>query len=248
MEFGFGSGLLTGINTSSTGLQVPRRFGALQDVSIEFTGETKELFGQYQYPIDTARGKTKITGKAKLAEINTGAYNDLFFGQTEATGQLKYAFNETTTLGTGAASYTIANSGSTPLTDEGVFYTTPLGNQLTPVSSAPASGQYTFNASTGVYGFAAADAGALMSVNYLYTVATGHNIAISGAVLMGNTPRFKATFFQQYENNQVVLVLNACVSSRLTFPTRIDDYVIEDMDFSAFADSNGNVGSWNAAT
>lgn len=248
MEFGFGSGLLTGIRTDVVS-STPRRFGVLQDVNIEFTGETKELFGQYQFPVDTARGKTKITGKAKLAEINTRAYNDLFFGQTAATGQLKYAFNETTTLGTGAASYTVANSGSTPLTDEGVFYVTPLGAQLEGVgTAAPNSGQYGWNASTGVYNFAAADAGAVISVNYLYHVTTGMNLAIGGTQFMGNTPRFKATFFQQFENNQVVLVLNACVSSRLTFPTRIDDYVIEEFDFSAFADSNGIVGSWNAAT
>jgi len=42
-------------------------------------------------------------------------------------------------------------------------------------------------------------------------------------------------------------VLNSCVSTRLTFPTSIDDYVIQDLDFSAFANSAGNVGSWNSA-
>jgi hypothetical protein len=64
---------------------------------------------------------------------------------------------------------------------------------------------------------------------------------------MGTTPQFAATLFQQFEGNQVVLVLNKCVSSRLTFPTRIDDYVLQDIDFSAFADASGNVGTWNTS-
>lgn len=244
MEFGFGSGILTGLRLDVSGVQTPIRFGALQDVSVEFAGDTKQLWATNQYPIDVARGKTKISGKAKVAEIKARMYNDLFFGQTLSTGSLKYAYNESTTLSntTVAPAYTIANSGSTPLADQGVFYITN-GNQLTAVSSAPVSGQYTFVASTGVYGFSTFDNNTGVYVNYTYHIATG--LTISGSnPLMGNTPRFQATFFQQFENNQVVLVLNNCVSSRLTFPTRIDDYVIADLDFDAFADSGNNVFSW----
>lgn len=245
MEFGFGSGILTGIrNDALAGTATPRRFGALQEVSIEFTGDIKELFALQQFPIDTARGKTKIAGKAKLAEIKSSEYNDIFFGQTLATGSLKYAYNESVAAGTSAFSYTISNSGSTPLTDEGVFYVSG-GNQLDTVTGAPGSGQYNWNPTTGVYGFATADAGSGFYVNYLYSVSTGRNIAI-GNPLMGTTPQFKVTLFQQYESNSIVLVLNKCVSNRLTFPTRIDDYMIQELDFSAFADSSGNVGSWNS--
>jgi len=247
MEFGFGSGVLTGVRTDAGGGLTPIRFGALQNVDIEFSGDTKELFATNQYPIDTARGKTKITGKAKVAEIKARMFNDLFFGQTlVTTTSLKYAWNESTALsgGTAAASYTVANSGSTPLVDQGVFLGSN-GNQLIAVSTAPSLGQYTFNQSTGVYNFGALPAPSGVLVNYYYTAAGGNSIAL-GNPLMGNTPRFKATFFQQFEDNQVVLILNACVSNRLTFPTRIDDYVIEDLDFSAFADASGAVGSWNS--
>ena len=244
-EYGFGSGVLTGQRTDTNSL-VPIRFGALQDVAIEFNGDIKELFATSQFPIDTARGKTKITGKAKVAELRGRMYNDLFFGQTLATGQLKYAYQESTTLGTGAAAYTVAFAASTPLVDQGVFYISN-GIQLIPVSSAPGSGGYTWVASTGIYTFSTFDAGVAIYVNYTYKVATGVSVALTNP-LMGNTPTFKATLFQQFENQQIVLVLNACISSRLTLPTRIDDYLIADMDFSAFADAGGNVGSWNSAT
>lgn len=245
MEFGFGSGILTGQRTDIVSY-TPQRFGALQDVSVEFQGDIKQLYSTFQYPIDNARGKTKIMGKAKLAQISAYTYNNLFFGQTVSTGQLKYSYNESTTTGTGAASYTVANSGSTPLNDQGVFYVSN-GNQFQGVSSAPGSGQYTWNPSTGVYGFSTFDASTGVYVNYTYTVTTGYNIAITNQA-MGQTPRFKCTLFQQYEGYSVVLVLNQCVSTRLTFPTRIDDYVIVDMDFEAYADAGGNVGSWNSGT
>lgn len=246
MEFGFGSGILTGIrNDSGAGAApTPRRFGALQDVNIEFTGEIKDLFATQQFPIDSARGKTKITGKAKVAEIKASEYNDLFFGQTLATGALKYAYNESVAAGTSAVTYTVANAGSTPLTDEGAFYVAN-GNQLNAVTGAPGAGQYTWNPSTGVYLFATADASNGFLVNYIYNSSTGYNIAI-GNPFMGTTPTFKATLFQQFEGNQIILALNKCVSTRLTFPTRIDDYMIQELDFSAFADTSGNVGTWNS--
>jgi len=243
MEFGFGSGILTGIRTDiTTSTQTPVRFGALQDVSIEFSGDTKQLWATQQYPIDSARGKTKITGKAKVAEIKARMYNDLFFGQTLSTGSLKYAYNESTTLATGTPSYTVANSASTPLVDQGVFYVAN-GNQLVAVSATPSSGQYTFNVGTGVYTFGSADGGSGVFMNYTYHSASGYTISGQNP-FMGNTPRFQATLFQPFEGNQVVLVLNQCVASRLTFPTRIDDYVIADLDFDAFADNAGNVFSW----
>lgn len=245
MEFGFGSGLLTGLrNDASAGVATPVRFGALQDVSIEFNGDIKELFSTQQFPIDVARGKTKIMGKAKVAQIRGDLYNSIFFGQTLASGGVKYAYNES--VASGVALYTVANAaGGTPITDEGVFFVS-TGDQLTFVTTAPTTGQYNVNVNTGVYTFNATQTGGLY-VNYLYITTAGFNIAI-GNPFMGTTPQFKMTLFQPFEGNQIVLILNKCVSSRLTFPTRIDDYVIQDIDFSAFADAGNNVGSWNMST
>jgi hypothetical protein len=247
--FEFGSGVLTGTRTDLAGIQTPRRFGVLQDVSIDFAGDIKTLFGTNQYPVDSARGKTKIEGKAKFAALQASGYNDLFFGQTLAAGQSKYAYNERTTLGTGAASYTVANATSSPLVDQGVFYGgtgANAGVQLTAGTSASGSAVYTFNGSTGIYGFNSADGGAAVLLNYKYQVSTGFNIAINQQ-FMGTTPRFGLTLFQIFEGNQMVLDLFAATSSKLTYPTRIDDYVINEMDFSAFANAADEVGVWNLA-
>ena len=248
----FGSGILTGTRNDVTGLQTPRRFGVLQDVSIDFAGDIKHLFGTNQYPVDVARGKTKVDGKAKFAALQAAGYNELFFGQTLATGQDKYAYNERTTLGssTAAISYTVANATSTPLVDKGVFYGgtgSNAGVQLSATTtSPPPSASYNFTAATGIYTFAAADSSAVMLANYKYHVTTGYNITIDQQ-FMGTTPTFAMTLFQVFESNHMVLDLYKVVSSKLTFPTRIDDYVINELDFSAFANAANSVGIWNLA-
>lgn len=249
MQFGFGSGILTGLrnDNSDTATNTPVRFGALQEVSIEFAGDIKELFATQQYPIDSARGKTKIAGKAKVAQIYARMYNDLFFGQSMTTGQLKYAYNESTTLATGAATYTVAFAASTPLVDQGVFNPS-TGLQFQRVSSAPALNQYSFVASTGIYTFGTHSASLPMLFNYTYSVASGYTISI-GNPPMGTTPRFAITLFMQYPNSnkQMVMFLYSCVSPRLTLPSQIDDYWIMDLDFNAFANEGGNVGTWGTA-
>lgn len=249
----FGSGILTGLRNDITSpVQTPRRFGVLQDVSIDFAGDIKMLFGTNQFPVDSARGKTKIDGKAKFAGIQAAGYNDLFFGQTLATGQTKYTYNErVTNIGSSTAgiTYTVANVGS-PMTDQGVFYGgtgANAGVQLNVgTSSPPASATYSFNTATGVYTLSPSDSNSSMLFNYTYQVSTGYNLAINQQ-FMGTTPRFGLTLFQIFEGNQMVLVLYNAVSAKLTYPTRIDDYVITEMDFSAFANAADEVGVWNFA-
>lgn len=248
MQFGFGSGILTGIRTDVSGA-TPIRFGALQDVAVDFAGDIKELYSLGQFPLDTARGKTKVTGKAKVAQVRGQMYADLFFGQAATTGGLNQAYNES--IASAGSGYTVANAASTPLTDLGVFYggngLSTDGNQFVLVGSSPTAGQYTFVASTGVYGFSTFDAGLNLFVNYNYTVTSGYHIDIRGDVLMGETPRFQADLFMKFEGKQIVLVLFACVSTRLSFPTRIDDYTIQDLDFSAFSDASGRLAKWSTA-
>ena len=247
-QFGFGSGFMTGTRTDLAPLvATPRRFGTLQDITIEFAGDIKELYGSYQYPVDSARGKTKITGKAKIATLQASVFNDLFFGQTLSAGQTKIVLppGEAFTPASGAVGYTVALSASTPLADQGVFYTAS-GVQLTANSTATGIGVYAFVASTGVYTFSSADIGTGVLVNYDYTVATGSSIAI-GNPFMGTTPRFSTTLVDVFEGYQLELVLNQCVSSRLTFPSRLDDYWYEELDFSAFANAGNVVGTLSMA-
>ncbi|HEX3884746.1 MAG TPA: hypothetical protein VHW66_18985 [Stellaceae bacterium] len=249
MQLAFGAGALWGNRTDTTGSGIgPDQFGILQDVEIDWDWQTKELWGQYQFPLDIARGQGKITGKAKFARIFGAIYGDLFFGQTPASGQIQVSENEAGSV-PASSTYTItpANAASY-LDDLGVYYASgaTAGTRFSRVSTGPTAGQYSVNMSTGVYTFAAADASAAVQISYLYTGTGGKKLVLTNQ-FMGFTPTFKATFYTtkttQGTPAGLSLVLNACTATKLSLPTKIDDYEIQEFDFSAFADATGTIGT-----
>jgi hypothetical protein len=240
LQFGFGSGILWATRNDS-GVNTPVRLGALQDVTIDFAGEVKELFGQFQFPIDTARGKHKITGKAKIASFSAYALNSLYFGQTYTVPSVTLAvINEAVTSTSGATpTATVAHAGAT-VVDLGIRYAS-TGNFLTHVSASPTTGQYSFLA--GVYTLATGDATTNFLIDYIYTVTTvGAGADISGTnPLMGAAPRFQAVFNDQYENNQITLILYSCVATKFSLPTKLDDYMYSDFEFAAYQAASSQV-------
>jgi hypothetical protein len=243
----FGSGVL--IATPSGANATPVQFGALQDVSLDFSFSSKQLFGQYQFPIAFARGEGKITGKAKFANIDGPLYNTCFFGQTLAAGQKLWAYNE---AGAVAASspytYTVANAAAYD-GDLGVVYASS-GLALTRVGSSPSLGQYTLAA--GVYTFNSGDSGKAILVSYSYTqTASGSGSrAVLTNKLMGAAPTFQIDFYQTSPSSagaQWSLRLYNCVSTKLTVATKIQDFGIPELDFEAFANAANNIGEINTA-
>lgn len=245
MNHSFGSGFLFGTR-SDLANQTPQLFGVLQDVSVEFSATTKELFGQYQYPVLVQRGQAKIQCKAKMGALSANLFNSLFFGGTTSAGQTAISISEAGAVPAGAGyTVTVANS-TTFLQDEGVYYAA-TGIPFAKVTSAPAQGQYSVAA--GVYTFAAADANAAVLTSYTYTVAaTGQKLTLSNP-LVGTNPVFSAQLFTQATTplgkKNAVLNLHACVSSKLQIATKIEDFTIPELDFSAFADAAGLVFDWS---
>lgn len=237
MQFGFGIGNLYAIRTDVTpNPTVP--FGAIQEVSFDWSFEAKELYGQNQFPLAVARAKAKITGKAKLARINTGIYNDLFFGGTKATGQTIVNDQFSASIPTTPFTVTITppNSGIFA-TDLGVQDGT-TGANLTKVASGPTAGQY--SVAGAVYTFAAADTGKAIFINYSYTVATGLTLSYSNQ-LMGSSPIFQIHWRDVYQGKNCYVKLVNCISTKFTLPMKLDDFMVPEMDFSAFADASNNV-------
>lgn len=237
MQYSFGTGQMFAL---PVGGGVPLKVGALQDVSVDFAGDLKELYGQNQFALDVARGKTKITGKAGMGVMDADLFNQLFFGSTVTTGEKKQAFNEAGTV-PGATTYTITvANGADFYLDLGVVYAA-TGIPLKQVPSAPAVGEYTVS-NVGVYTFAAADANANVLITYLWTDATsGKTMQITNN-LMGNTPKFQTVLSEIYEGKYVTLVLYSCVSSKLNFPLKQDNYTIPEIDFSAQDNGSGTIG------
>ncbi len=239
MEYQFGSGVLYGVGNVNT-TNTPVRFGGLQDVSIDFAFTTKELYGQYQFPIALGRGTGKITGKAKFAQFNAQTFNDLFFGfSNPATGETKTAVAE---AGTVTANIVTVSHNTTMVTDLGVVKASD-GSVYVKVANTPVGQQYSCNTSTGVYTFNSTQNAVAVAVSYTYTDASnGKTISITNQQL-GNAPQFVAVFTNTFQSKQMTVVLNACMSNKLTMATKLEDFTIPDFDFQAFSDSSNAIGS-----
>lgn len=238
MDFKFGSGVLIGTRTDQTPA-TPRVFGILQEASVEFSFSNKQLMGQYQFPVAVARGAGKISGKAKAAAIDSGMFNDLFFQGSMAANERRVAVNEAGTPATNTL--TVAN-GATFLNDLGVYHVAN-GRWMTRVASAPAAGQYSVNAS-GVYTFAAADSNppVYITYEYSYTTTVGKTLTI-GNQLLGINPTFSLVLTQNYNGKQLNLRLNACTSTKLALATKLEDFMVPDFDFEAYADGANVIGT-----
>jgi hypothetical protein len=241
--YSFGSGVLLGTRTDIANA-TPINFGLVQEVTIDESATIKELTGQFQRPVAIARGTIKTTGKAKVARISGLAFSSLYYGFTPAPGQVATAFAEAATVAASTPFIVNVANSATFVDDGGVLYAT-TGLPLINVASAPAAGQYSYAA--GVYTFNSADAGKAVLVSYSYSIAaTGQKFTVSNQ-LLGTTPTFKAKFFTTFQGQAISLQLNNCTSNKLSFQTKLEDFVLPEFDFSCFADAAGNVMTWSFA-
>ena len=248
--FGFGAGAmygtpLTDYQGNALANPTPVLFGVLQDVSVDISADVKELFGQNQFAEAIGRGKAKITGKAKFARVNGLMINSLFFGQT-ATSSIVANYNDVTgtVIPTTPFQITIAppNAGVFAA-DLGVRNN--AGNPMVRVASAPVTGQYSFVQATGVYTFAAADVGLLVFISYQYTgTSTVAKTSVVSNVAMGAAPTFQVDLSDGYLGNGLTLTLYKCLATKLSFATKQDDFMIPELDFSAFSNGAGQVLKW----
>lgn len=238
-QFNFGSGQMYGIDSNGA----PLRFGALQDVSVDFSADIKMLHGQESFALAVGRGKAKIECKAAFAEINLKAYSSLYFNQAVTTGHVKQAINEAGAVPAASTfTITVANA-ATYKRDLGVVDVL-TGNPLTQVGIAatPTAGQYKVDPATGIYTFAAADANKAVLLNYLYNVAsTGSTMAINNT-LMGAAPVFGVVLTQTFQGKSYLLELYSNVSDKLTSPFKQDDFSVPELTFSAQDNGSGQVG------
>jgi hypothetical protein len=241
--FAFGSGVLLGTRTDVANA-TPVNFGLVQEVHLDLQFTAKELYGQYQFPVAIARGQGKATGKAKMAQVSGLAFNNLFFGASLGGSQLATSFGEAGTVpGVAAFTVTVANA-ATWQGDYGVVYAAS-GLPLAKVASAPAAGQY--STAAGVYTFNSGDAGKAVLISYTYTVAaSGQQVTLANP-LLGTTPTFQAQLYTSFQGKPCNVKLFNCVSTKLAFATKLEDFVIPELDFDIFANAAGNVLQWSFA-
>jgi hypothetical protein len=116
---------------------------------------------------------------------------------------------------------------------------------LKAIASSPSLGQYSVAA--GVYTFSSADAGASVLVSYTYTVTgTGENVAVVSTPI-GPSITFSANLFaaDPTTGKQFSLLLYNCVAEKLAFGTKLEDFVMPELDFQCFANAAGQVCQLN---
>jgi len=248
--FVFGSGVLIGTQLNVP-TPTPINFGLVQKVSVDTSVSVKELYGQYAFPVAVGSGTRKVTCKASLARFSAQALGRLWYNQIPSLGSKVVAFAEPHTI-PAASPYTVTvtNGGANFVADQGVTYAS-TGNPLIAVAASPATGQYSVNAATGVYTFAAGDQGANVLITYSYTATSplstnSQNLTITNP-LVGPTSTFSATLFatDPTTNAQFSVTLNQCVASKFSFDTNIEDFSKPDFEFQAFANAAGQVMTFN---
>jgi hypothetical protein len=255
MQAVFGAGLLWGTQTmdaygNAISNPTPIMFGTLQEVSVDISFDTKELYGsQGQFPIFVGRGKGKIDGKAKMGTIKGAVFGNLFFGQGSSNGLISVNYD---TVGSviPATPYqvTITPPSSGVFQNDLGVINKVTGLPLVKVLTVTATNQYSVNTSTGVYTFDSVDAGNTVLINYSYTATSTtaqKNTVIN--VPMGYAPTFTCELYTPYAGKSLILNLNNCIASKLSLGTKLDDFMIPEFDFSAFADDSGNVLSWSTS-
>ena len=244
----FGLGGLFAVPTAGG---TPIEFAKLQDVTTDFSFDVKELYGQYSFPIETARGKGKIALKAGFAEIRAETFNQII-GGTTATGSRAITRDNAYTIPVASGPYTVVitvpASGTfvgnlqvvdvTDTTNPPIPYT-----QITAVSVPTSTQTYYVGATSVTYVFTSADAGKSIQITYEYSVSTGKTITLVNPV-MGVAPRFTLRAYNTYSGKQYGYYFPACISSKMSAGMKLEDFVIPDFDVSAFADGANNVAYW----
>src|SRR5579863_7950334 len=88
-----GPGVLYGTRTDANGT-TPCNFGLIKSMDLEIAYNTKPATGQFQWPIDFARGVAKGSFKAKMTSVSSLALMNLFHGISSATGGTLLSFLE----------------------------------------------------------------------------------------------------------------------------------------------------------
>ena len=238
----FGPGALF-ITRTDVANATPVNIGYAQEFQYDEAAETKQLYGQNQYPLVAARGTIKATGKMKAAEISGIALNSAMWGGTFVAGQILGVLNAAETV-PASSTYTVTitppNSGVFN-EDLGVLYAA-TGLPLTKVASVSAVGQYSVVVSTGVYTFDSGDASAAILISYAYSLSTGGQTMTVANQPIGFNPTFQLDYFSSLNNgNPYYVRFFSCIASKLSRAHKLTDFMMPEIDFDFFANSAGNV-------
>lgn len=248
MSYQFGPGVLwatplTDAYGNAISNATPVMLAAMQEFSVDFSRDLKELYGQNQFPIDIAAGKAKVAVKAKHAQISARALDSIYFGLGLTVGEKRIQYEQTGAL-IPATPFTITvtppDSG-TYADDLGVR--DAAGYPMKRVAATPAIGEYAVNTTTRVYTFNTGDSGKRVYISYGYSVSTTGFTQSVPNLLMGQVPKFRADYFSTYDGKPQVISMLRCVCGKLSWGAKLDDHVIPEIEFAPMDNGFGQMFS-----
>lgn len=238
----FGSGIIfaTPVAGDLAVDPTPQEVGIIQDVSLTLSGDIKELYGQFQWPVDSAIGKRSIKGTFNFAQMTNSFFNQLFFADTVAAGVIQTAYREAHSIpATTTYTVTVANAADF-VADQGVINQNTGLAMVDIGSGSPTEGQYTFVQATGIYTFSSADASVPITISYTYSNTTLGTTLTVGNHVMGWGPVVSLTIPLMYQGTVNSINLPNVRLGKIDFKTKLDDYLMLSTDFSAFAGAGNN--------
>lgn len=253
MQFVFGPGNLiatplTNAFGNAIALPSPRKLGGFQEASFDTSAENKMLYGPNQFPLAVGRGKAKVSCKVKAAQISIDKWNALYIGQplNQTVGVLSaYVDTLGTAIPTTPYQITPVTTYASYLRGTAPAFATDLGvedgngNAYTQVATPVAVGQYSL--AGGVYTFYSADAGNKVFISFSYTAtdsAGGKNAyVVINNLPMGQAPFLKVELYCTYGGNDLFVTMYQAIASKLSFATKLDDFMIPDIEFDGFTNS-----------
>jgi hypothetical protein len=245
----FGPGILW-LTRTDIANATPVNIGYINEFSTDFSFDTKQLFGQNQFALLSARGTAKSTGKMKAATLSGQALNAVLIGGTWTAGT-QYDATTATNQAIPATPFqitpTVPGSG-TWNSDLGVT-NSATGEPLTLVASSPTAGEYSVAA--GVYTFSSADHVSGINVNisfaYTFTAGTGMSQTIANQ-LIGTTPTFQLDYKTTLYGATYYLRLFQAIGGKFSLQHKLSDFAMPEYDFEFFSNAAGNIGIISLAT
>lgn len=162
----------------------PVPVGFLKGCKVDMKQSKATFRGPMRDITDVADKARDWTISIDNADFRASAFGMVVAGGVTATGGLSLAPGEAITL---AATVTVANGAT--FSENGGVLDLVLNKWMQVVPSAPTTGQYSFNAATGVYTFAAADIGHAAMVVYTYgSVTLGQTTTVNNSLQSASTP------------------------------------------------------------
>jgi hypothetical protein len=240
----FGPGILIVTRTDIANAPAVN-IGFAQEFSLDTTATNKSLFGQKKFALLVAQGTIKVTGKIKAATLSGLAWNNVFFGQSFTPGGFVWNIDEAQAVPGTPYTVTVTDA-ATFEGDLGVKYALtgiPL-QRVTAGSEAVGSYSVTISgANKGKYVFAAGDTLAAVQITYTKTTTAGQSMIVKNATI-GQTPTFRLDYWTsvaQPTQKPFACRVFSCVGSKFSLASKLEDFIMPDMEFDVGADAADNV-------